>query len=147
MLWLCKHGVWCTHVGPSLEWSDSRWSIVYTHTWADWAGGAYLDRAPHGEGTSGSPQTLPWWPASKAAGKAGVLRAGRRGLLTAVVFSPQQGFEAAPQASASVCQGCRSLAQGPPTCPPHLPSSHPLSAMAHRGGAGEGGRGLKLTLQ
>ena len=29
-------------MGPSLEWSDSRWSIVYTHTWADWAGGAYV---------------------------------------------------------------------------------------------------------
>lgn len=95
-------------------------------------------QGPHAQGAPDPPLERP----SKAAGKAGALRAGRRGLLTAVVFSPQQGFEAAPQASASVCQGCRSPAQGFPH-PVHL-TSLPLIhrqpwLTGARVGEGEGG--------
>lgn len=74
--------------------------------------------------------------------------AGRRGLLTTVVFSPQQGFEAAPQASASVCQGCRSPAQGLPTPSASPP---PLSSIVSHGSPGRdgegGGWGARLALQ
>lgn len=72
-----------------------------------------------------------------------MLPAGQRGLLTTVVFSPQQGFEAAPQASASVCQGCRSPAQGlpiPSTSPPSL-SSIVNHGSPQRVGEGVGGPG------
>lgn len=66
-----------------------------------------------------------------------------RGLLTTVVFSPQQGFEAAPQASASVCQGCRSRPRASPPRPPHLPLIHcqPWLTGKGRGGGGGGGPG------
>lgn len=87
---------------------------------------------------SGSPQTLRWsgQPQRLLGRQACSGRAG--GACSPLVFSPQQGFEAAPQASASVCQGCRSPAQGLPTPSTSLPS---LSSIVNHGSLGRGGGG------
>lgn len=116
------------------------YEVLCTHTHVNTLGGMCIPRqAPTQGGDVREPSDPPVeWPASKAAGKAGMPRAGRRGLLTTVVFSPQQGFEAAPQASASVCQGCRSPAQGLPTQSTSLPS---LSSIVNHGSLGRGGGG------
>jgi hypothetical protein len=86
------HHLWV----PSHVWSDPVDRALCTHLWT---GRAHT----WGRDTREPPDPPVEWPASKAAGKQAWLQAGQRGLLTTLVFSPQQGFEAAPRHLRSVC--------------------------------------------
>lgn len=89
------------------------------------------------ERMSGSPQTLPRSSQpQRLLGRQACSVGALRGLLTTVVFSPQQGFEAAPR---HLRQSAKAAAAGPgPPHPVHLTS---LSSIVSHGSPGRGGGG------
>lgn len=136
--WPCAQSLAHTCISSHV-WSDTCIKhCVYTGT--DWRG-VHTSMGPTPrERLSGSPQTLPRSSQpQRLLGRQACSGGALRGLLTTLVFSPQQGFEAAPQASASVCQGCRSRPRASP--PIHLTS---LSSIVSHGSPGRGGGGGRV---
>lgn len=106
-------------------------------------GCAHLDRSTHREGISGSPQTLPWsgQPQRLLGRQACTGRAG--GACSPLLcFLPSRALRPLPRHLRQSAKAAAARPRASPPHLPHLPPSHPSSAMAHRDGMGRGEVGV-----